>query len=73
MLNFIYIETIFNFQSFYPLQTPLYLTQTIQVKKTQTTQALIGIPESSTRFIFSVRDLATQNVFCTYMSLTRLY
>lgn len=69
MLNFISLETIFNFQSFYTLQTPLYLIQTIQIKKAQTTRAFIGITESSTRFIFNLQDLATQNVFCTYMSL----
>jgi len=69
MLKFIYLEIISNFQAFYTPQTPLYLIQILQIKKTQNTRAFIGITESSTRFLFSLQDLATQNIFHTYICI----
>lgn len=55
MLNFVYLETIFNFQSSDTLQTPFYLIQTIQIKENpQTSQAFIGVLQKAVQDLSSV-------------------
>lgn len=43
-----------------------------RMRTTQTAQTLLGITQSSKRFICSFQALATQNIFCTYISLKEI-